>query len=46
MMSFLRYVESFFISLTSIEQDLQHNLVSINMSQSQIIKLQNATTFR
>ncbi|XP_026151291.1 transmembrane protease serine 3 [Mastacembelus armatus] len=40
-----RYVESFFISLTSIEQDLQNNLVSINLNQSQIIKLQNATSF-
>ncbi|KAM9346899.1 transmembrane protease serine 3 [Symphorus nematophorus] len=39
------YVESFFVSLTSIERDLQTSLVSINLSQSQIIKLQNATTF-
>ncbi|XP_037646086.1 transmembrane protease serine 3 [Sebastes umbrosus] len=38
------YVESFFVSLTTIEQDLQDNLVSINLSQSRIIKLQNATT--
>ncbi|XP_041807066.1 transmembrane protease serine 3 [Chelmon rostratus] len=44
-LGYSRYVESFFISLASIEQDLQYNLVSINLSQSQIIKLQNATTF-
>nr|XP_046259662.1 transmembrane protease serine 3 [Scatophagus argus] len=44
-LGYSRYVESFFISLTAIEQDLQFNLVSINLSQSQIIKLQNATTF-
>ncbi|KAM7407967.1 hypothetical protein PAMA_003615 [Pampus argenteus] len=30
---------------TSIEQDLQFNLVSINLTKSQIIKLQNATAF-
>lgn len=42
----VRYVESFFVALTSIEQDLQFNLVSLNLSQSQIIKLQNATSFR
>ncbi|KAI3356610.1 hypothetical protein L3Q82_017812, partial [Scortum barcoo] len=39
------YVESFFVSLTSIDQDLQYNLVSVNLSLSQIIKLQNTTTF-
>ncbi|KAE8299036.1 Transmembrane protease serine 3 [Larimichthys crocea] len=39
------YVESFFVSLTSIERDLQNNLVSLYLSQSQIIKLQNATFF-
>nr|XP_040058022.1 transmembrane protease serine 3 [Gasterosteus aculeatus aculeatus] len=39
-----RYMESFFVSLASIEQDLQYSLVSINLSQSQIIQLQNATT--
>ncbi|XP_054471728.1 transmembrane protease serine 3 [Anoplopoma fimbria] len=44
-LGYSRYVESFFVSLISIEQDLQYNLVSINLSQSQIIKLQNATTF-
>ncbi|XP_026231659.1 transmembrane protease serine 3 [Anabas testudineus] len=38
------YVESFFVSVTSIEKDLQYNLVSVNLSQSQIIKLQNVTT--
>ncbi|XP_018552134.2 transmembrane protease serine 3 [Lates calcarifer] len=43
-LGYSRYVESFFVSLTSIEQDLQHNLVSINLSQAQIIKLQNTTT--
>ncbi|XP_049451115.1 transmembrane protease serine 3 [Epinephelus fuscoguttatus] len=43
-LGYSRYEESFFISLTSIEQDLQYNLVSINLSQSHIIKLQNATT--
>lgn len=44
--SSLRYVESFFVSLTSVEQDLRSDLVAINLSQSQIIKLQNATTIR
>ncbi|XP_008277682.1 transmembrane protease serine 3 [Stegastes partitus] len=44
-LGYSRYVESFFISLTSIEQDLQTSLVSINLSQSQIIKLQNAAAF-
>ncbi|KAE8299022.1 Transmembrane protease serine 3 [Larimichthys crocea] len=39
------YVESFFVSLTSIERDLQNNLVSLYLSQSQIIKLQNASFF-
>ncbi|KAA8588454.1 hypothetical protein FQN60_001648, partial [Etheostoma spectabile] len=39
------YVESFFVSLNSIEQDLQSNLVSINLNQTQIIKIQNATAF-
>ncbi|XP_028248739.1 transmembrane protease serine 3 isoform X2 [Parambassis ranga] len=40
------YVESFFVSLSSVEEDFQTSLVSINMSQSQIIKLQIAETFR
>ncbi|XP_068602085.1 transmembrane protease serine 3 [Brachionichthys hirsutus] len=44
-LGYSRYVESFFVFLTSIEQDLQHHLVSMNLSQSQIIKLQNATAF-
>ncbi|XP_061548084.1 transmembrane protease serine 3 [Phycodurus eques] len=44
-LGYTSYVESFFMSLTSIEQDLQYNLVSINLSQSQIIKLQNTATF-
>ncbi|XP_058477332.1 transmembrane protease serine 3 isoform X2 [Solea solea] len=44
-LGYSRYVESFFISLNSIEQELQNNLVSINLSQSQISKLQNATIF-
>ncbi|XP_029315167.1 transmembrane protease serine 3 [Cottoperca gobio] len=44
-LGYSRYVESFFVSLTSIEQDLQENLVSINLSQSQIVKLHNATAF-
>uniref|UniRef100_UPI0037E6F914 transmembrane protease serine 3 n=1 Tax=Semicossyphus pulcher TaxID=241346 RepID=UPI0037E6F914 len=43
-LGYSRYVESFFVSLTSINQDLQLHLVSINLSQSEIIKLQNATT--
>ncbi|MEQ2287973.1 hypothetical protein AMECASPLE_018227 [Ameca splendens] len=48
-LGYSRYVESFFISLTSIEQDLQTNLISINYSQAEAIKLQNAfryATFR
>ncbi|KAM7380959.1 hypothetical protein PAMP_004223 [Pampus punctatissimus] len=44
-LGYSRYVESFFITQTSIEQDLQYNLVSINLTKSQIIKLQNATAF-
>ncbi|KAM4730647.1 transmembrane protease serine 3 [Anableps anableps] len=43
-LGYSRYVESFFISLTSIEQDLQTNLISINYSQAEVIKLQNAAT--
>ncbi|XP_047193170.1 transmembrane protease serine 3 isoform X1 [Scophthalmus maximus] len=43
-LGYSRYVESFFVSLTSIEQELQQNLVSISLNQSQIIKLQNTTT--
>nr|XP_020462229.1 transmembrane protease serine 3 [Monopterus albus] len=42
-LGYSRYLESFFISLTSIEQDLQHNLVSIRLNQSQTVKLQVAT---
>ncbi|XP_054882150.1 transmembrane protease serine 3-like [Poeciliopsis prolifica] len=45
-LGYSRYVESFFISLTSIEQDLRTNLISINYSQAEVIKLQNAATFR
>ncbi|XP_065818361.1 transmembrane protease serine 3 [Labrus bergylta] len=44
-LGYSRYVESFYVSLTSIEHDLQLYLVSINLSQSEIIKLQNATAF-
>ncbi|XP_054878361.1 transmembrane protease serine 3 [Poeciliopsis prolifica] len=44
-LGYSRYVESFFISLTSIEQDLRTNLISINYSQAEVIKLQNAATF-
>ncbi|XP_032386277.1 transmembrane protease serine 3 [Etheostoma spectabile] len=44
-LGYSRYVESFFVSLNSIEQDLQSNLVSINLNQTQIIKIQNATAF-
>ncbi|XP_078118987.1 transmembrane protease serine 3 [Sander vitreus] len=44
-LGYSRYVESFFVSLTSVEQDLQSNLVSINLNQAQLIKLQNATAF-
>ncbi|KAM9365911.1 transmembrane protease serine 3 [Pholidichthys leucotaenia] len=36
------YVESFFVPLATIEQELQTHLLSIQPSQSQIIKLQNA----
>ncbi|XP_068186334.1 transmembrane protease serine 3 [Antennarius striatus] len=43
-LGYSRYVESFFVFLTSIEEDFQLHLVSMNLSQSQIIKLQNATT--
>ncbi|KAK5861600.1 hypothetical protein PBY51_022983 [Eleginops maclovinus] len=42
-LGYSRYVESFFVSLTSIEQDLQDNLVSINLSQAQTFKLHSAT---
>ncbi|XP_074550986.1 transmembrane protease serine 3 [Halichoeres trimaculatus] len=44
-LGYSRYVESFFVTLTSIEQDLQLHLVSINLSQSEITKLQNATAY-
>ncbi|KAM9850641.1 transmembrane protease serine 3 [Aulostomus maculatus] len=44
-LGYSRYIESFFIPLTSIEPELQSNLVSLNLNQVQIIKLQNATTF-
>ncbi|XP_060910010.1 transmembrane protease serine 3 [Labrus mixtus] len=44
-LGYSRYVESFYVSLTSIEHDLQLYLVSINLSQSELIKLQNATAF-
>ncbi|XP_008436768.1 transmembrane protease serine 3 isoform X1 [Poecilia reticulata] len=44
-LGYSRYVESSFISLTSIEQDLQTNLISINYSQAEVIKLQSAATF-
>uniref|UniRef100_A0A8C5I2N2 Transmembrane serine protease 3a n=1 Tax=Gouania willdenowi TaxID=441366 RepID=A0A8C5I2N2_GOUWI len=37
------YVESYFVSLSSVEKDLQTNFVSINYSQNQIIKLQSRT---
>ncbi|XP_005751637.1 transmembrane protease serine 3 [Pundamilia nyererei] len=36
------YLESFFISLTYIEKDLQTDLMSFHWNKSQIIKLQNA----
>ncbi|XP_028292097.1 transmembrane protease serine 3 [Gouania willdenowi] len=39
------YVESYFVSLSSVEKDLQTNFVSINYSQNQIIKLQSAQIF-
>lgn len=42
----VRYVESFFVPLSSIEQNLRSNLVSINLSPSHIIKLQNVSTSR
>ena len=45
-LSSVRYVESFFVPLTSVEQDLQTNLVSLNLSQSEIVRLQNAVTHR
>ncbi|KAM9709820.1 transmembrane protease serine 3 [Menidia menidia] len=38
------YVESFFVPLTSVEQDLQTPLVSFNLSQPEIIKLQNTAS--
>ncbi|CAG5866019.1 unnamed protein product, partial [Menidia menidia] len=38
------YVESFFVPLTSVEQDLQTPLVSFNLSQTEIIKLQNTAS--
>ncbi|XP_051260251.1 transmembrane protease serine 3 [Dicentrarchus labrax] len=44
-LGYSRYVESFFVSLTSIDQDFQHNLVSIDLNRSQVIKLQDAATF-
>ncbi|XP_006809697.1 transmembrane protease serine 3-like [Neolamprologus brichardi] len=40
------YLESFFISLTHIEKDLQTDLMSFQWNKSQIIKLQNAPSIR
>ena len=45
-LGYSRYVESFFVSLSSIEPDLRSDLLSLNLSQSQIVKLQNATGVR
>ncbi|XP_075873042.1 transmembrane protease serine 3 isoform X2 [Nelusetta ayraudi] len=42
-LGYSRYVESFFVSQASIDQDLQHHLVSINLSQWETVKLQNVT---
>ncbi|XP_024919465.1 transmembrane protease serine 3 [Cynoglossus semilaevis] len=44
-LGYSRYVESFFISLTTIEQELQQNLVSFSSNHSLITKLQNTTVF-
>ncbi|KAM6934114.1 transmembrane protease serine 3 [Xenentodon cancila] len=44
-LGYSRYVESVFVSLTSVEQDLQTNLVSFNVSQPEMIKLQNLPVF-
>uniref|UniRef100_A0A3Q2U904 Transmembrane serine protease 3a n=1 Tax=Fundulus heteroclitus TaxID=8078 RepID=A0A3Q2U904_FUNHE len=38
-LGYSRYVESFFLSLTSIEQDLQTNLISISYSQPEVTSL-------
>ncbi|TNN48417.1 Transmembrane protease serine 3 [Liparis tanakae] len=43
-LGYSRYVESQFVSPTSIEQELQSDLVSLDLNQAQIIKLQNATS--
>ncbi|KAM4558359.1 transmembrane protease serine 3 isoform 2-T2 [Odontesthes bonariensis] len=43
-LGYSRYVESFFVPLTSVEQDLQTSLLSFNLSQSEVVKLQNAAT--
>ncbi|XP_061782282.1 transmembrane protease serine 3-like isoform X2 [Nerophis lumbriciformis] len=44
-LGFNSYVESLFIPLTSIEQNLQYDLVSISLSSNLTIKLQNTATF-
>ncbi|XP_035994658.1 transmembrane protease serine 3 [Fundulus heteroclitus] len=44
-LGYSRYVESFFLSLTSIEQDLQTNLISISYSQPEVTRLQNTAMF-
>ncbi|RVE57762.1 hypothetical protein OJAV_G00202470 [Oryzias javanicus] len=44
-LGYSRYVESFFVPQTSIEDDLQSNLVSLDRTQSDVIKLQSAAAF-
>ncbi|XP_030643473.1 transmembrane protease serine 3 [Chanos chanos] len=46
-LGYSRYVESKSLPISSIEQDLQHNLVSINLSQynvQQIVKIHNVSS--
>uniref|UniRef100_A0A3Q2ZJZ9 Transmembrane serine protease 3 n=1 Tax=Kryptolebias marmoratus TaxID=37003 RepID=A0A3Q2ZJZ9_KRYMA len=44
-LGYSRYVESSFTSLTSVEQDLQTSLISINYNHSGVTRIQNAATF-
>ncbi|XP_023806242.1 transmembrane protease serine 3, partial [Oryzias latipes] len=45
-LGYSRYVESSFVPQNSIEEDLQSSLVSLDTTQSDVIKLQSAAAFR
>uniref|UniRef100_A0A672ZG87 Transmembrane serine protease 3a n=1 Tax=Sphaeramia orbicularis TaxID=375764 RepID=A0A672ZG87_9TELE len=45
-LGYSRYVESFFVPMSSIELEFRSNLVSIDSGQNHSVKLYNATTIR